>query len=220
MSLRWFRHIRIARDRPYVPLYAWSHTGGTKPLARQGHHPLTRPVRPHGDSSGWTPAVSLKPAPRTACGQGTHPSALDAPPAPAMGLRSTLCCDLTTLPARSASAALRGGASPPALCRSLGRPLPAWAVSDDRLPHAARQPSWGTVRQSVLRAACASPTPLRDAAPLRRHANARRLRAVGLRVTHATRAEVARTRGHLSPFARDTGSVAMAASRRSSRCSA
>ena len=82
-----------------------------------------------------------------------------------MGLRSTLCCDLTTLPARSASAALRGGAPPPVPCRSLGRPLSAGAVSGDRLPHAARQSSLGTMRQSVLRAVRASPTPLRDVAP-------------------------------------------------------
>lgn len=134
-----------------------------------------------------------------------------------VGLRSTLCCDLTTLPARSASAALRGGAPPPALCRSLGRPLSAWAVSDDRLPHADRQPSWGPVRQSVLRAERACPTSLRDAAPLRRRADARRLRATGLRVTHATRAWVALARGPPAPLSRDAGFVAIAACRRPSR---
>lgn len=114
-----------------------------------------------------------------------------------VGLRSTLCYDLTTLPARSASAALRGGAPPPALCRSLGRPLPAGAVSDDRLPHAARQPSGGRCA-SLCRALYAlAPRRCATRRPLRRRADARRLRAVGLRVTHATRAEVARARVHL-----------------------
>jgi len=54
--------------------------------------------------------------------------------------------------------------------------------------------------------------------PLRRRAHARRLRAVGLLVTHAARARVACACIRLSPFSRDAGSVVMADCRRPSRC--